>query len=70
VRLIPSATPEPCDRRMLEQVAAAAFGQRRKMLRQSLKALGVDPERLAKAANGRGDTRAETIPISALLPWP
>ena len=35
---------------MLEQVAAAAFGQRRKMLRQSLKSLSVDPMRLATAA--------------------
>jgi len=35
---------------MLEQVAAAAFGQRRKMLRQSLKSLSVDPNRLAAAA--------------------
>src|SRR6202000_2711797 len=33
VRLVPRASPEPCDRRALEQVAAAAFGQRRKMLR-------------------------------------
>jgi 16S rRNA (adenine1518-N6/adenine1519-N6)-dimethyltransferase len=67
VRLIPRATPEPCDRRMLEQVAAAAFGQRRKMLRQSLKALGVDPERLAKAANVEATRRAETIPISGFV---
>ena len=47
VRLVPRAAPEPCDRRALEQVAAAAFGQRRKMLRQSLKSLSVDPARLA-----------------------
>jgi len=37
VRLVPRPTPEPCERRTLELVAAAAFGQRRKMLRQSLK---------------------------------
>src|SRR5262249_30470506 len=35
VRLIPRETPEPCERRLLEQVAAAAFGQRRNMLRHS-----------------------------------
>jgi 16S rRNA (adenine1518-N6/adenine1519-N6)-dimethyltransferase len=29
VRLVPRVAPEPCDRRALEQVAAAAFGQRR-----------------------------------------
>src|ERR1700724_3050409 len=51
VRLIPRATPEPCDRRALEQVAAAAFGQRRKMLRQSLKSLPAEPARLGPAAH-------------------
>ena len=56
VRLVPRAKPEPCDRRALEQVAAAAFGQRRKMLRQSLKSLGLDPARLAAAAQVDADT--------------
>ena len=55
VRLVPRAAPEPCDRRTLEQVAAAAFGQRRKMLRQSLKSLSVDPARLAAAAEVDAD---------------
>ena len=50
VRLLPRPAPEICDRRALEQVAAAAFGQRRKMLRQSLKSLAVDPARLVAAA--------------------
>ena len=35
VRLVPRLVPEACERRALEQVAAAAFGQRRKMLRQA-----------------------------------
>ena len=42
VRLVPRPEPLPCDRRLLERVAEAAFGQRRKMLRQSLKSLGVE----------------------------
>jgi 16S rRNA (adenine1518-N6/adenine1519-N6)-dimethyltransferase len=63
VRLVPREAPEPCDRRLLEQVAAAAFGQRRKMLRQSLKSLSVDPARLAAAAHVDPTRRAETIPI-------
>ncbi|PDT73296.1 16S rRNA (adenine(1518)-N(6)/adenine(1519)-N(6))-dimethyltransferase RsmA [Bradyrhizobium sp. C9] len=67
VRLIPRATPEPCDRRMLEQVAAAAFGQRRKMLRQSLKSLSVDPARLAAAAGIDATRRAETIPVAGFV---
>ncbi|WP_375783429.1 16S rRNA (adenine(1518)-N(6)/adenine(1519)-N(6))-dimethyltransferase RsmA [Bradyrhizobium sp. Pha-3] len=67
VRLIPRAAPEPCDRRMLEQVAAAAFGQRRKMLRQSLKSLSVDPARLAAAADIDATRRAETIPVTGFV---
>ena len=55
VRLVPRIAPEPCDRRALELVAAAAFGQRRKMLRQSLKSLAVDPARLATGGAGRFD---------------
>ncbi|OKO81032.1 16S rRNA (adenine(1518)-N(6)/adenine(1519)-N(6))-dimethyltransferase RsmA [Bradyrhizobium sp. NAS96.2] len=67
VRLIPRTAPEPCDRRMLEQVAAAAFGQRRKMLRQSLKSLSVDPARLAAAADIDATRRAETIPVAGFV---
>jgi 16S rRNA (adenine1518-N6/adenine1519-N6)-dimethyltransferase len=67
VRLLPRATPEVCDRRALEQVAAAAFGQRRKMLRQSLKSLSVDPARLAAAAGVDPTRRAETIPVSGFV---
>jgi 16S rRNA (adenine1518-N6/adenine1519-N6)-dimethyltransferase len=67
VRLVPRAAPAPCDRRALEQVAAAAFGQRRKMLRQSLKSLPADPLRLAAAANVDPTQRAETVPISGFV---
>ena len=67
VRLVPRPSPEPCDRRMLEQVAAAAFGQRRKMLRQSLKSLPADPMRLVAAASIDPTRRAETVPISGFV---
>lgn len=67
VRLVPRQQPEPCDRRALEQVAAAAFGQRRKMLRQSLKSLSVDPASLAAAAHVDPTRRAETVPISGFV---
>jgi 16S rRNA (adenine1518-N6/adenine1519-N6)-dimethyltransferase len=67
VRLVPRAAPESCDRKLLERVAAAAFGQRRKMLRQSLKSLSVDPARLATAAGVEATRRAETIPISGFV---
>jgi 16S rRNA (adenine1518-N6/adenine1519-N6)-dimethyltransferase len=67
VRLVPRATPEPCDRRALEQVAAAAFGQRRKMLRQSLKSLPAEPAQLAAAADIDLTRRAETVPVSGFV---
>ena len=67
VRLVPRAAPLPCDRRLLEQVAAAAFGQRRKMLRQSLKSLQADPARLAAAAGVDATRRAETIPVAGFV---
>jgi 16S rRNA (adenine1518-N6/adenine1519-N6)-dimethyltransferase len=67
VRLIPRPAPEACDRRALEQVAAAAFNQRRKMLRQSLKSLPGDPARLTAAAKIDPTRRAETVPVSGFV---
>lgn len=66
VHLRPRATPLPCGPRDLEKVAAAAFGQRRKMVRQSLKLLGLGPEKLAKLmqdAGLEGTERAENLPL-------
>jgi 16S rRNA (adenine1518-N6/adenine1519-N6)-dimethyltransferase len=63
VHLVPRVAPVPCDLRMLERVTAAAFGQRRKMLRQSLKSLGVDPMPLLQAAGLEPTARAETISV-------
>jgi 16S rRNA (adenine1518-N6/adenine1519-N6)-dimethyltransferase len=63
VELLPRATPlAPADRATLERVTAAAFGQRRKMLRGSLKALG-DAEALLREAGIEPTRRAEEIPI-------
>ena len=67
VRLVPRERPQPCDRKALELVAAAAFGQRRKMLRQSLKSLAADPARLAAAAQVDLTRRAETVPVSGFV---
>ena len=47
----------------LEKVAMAAFGQRRKMLRQSLKSLGVDPGYLLAKAGLEATKRAEELGI-------
>jgi 16S rRNA (adenine1518-N6/adenine1519-N6)-dimethyltransferase len=67
VRLIPRSQPEPCSRPLLERIAQAAFGQRRKMLRQSLKSLGVEPALLAAAAGVLPTQRAETVPVSGFV---
>jgi len=67
VRLEPRAVPAPCDRRALERVTAAAFGQRRKMLRQSLKSLGGDVAALLAAADIAPTARAEDIPIEGFV---
>ena len=67
VRLVPRRAPEACDRRALEQVAAAAFGQRRKMLRQSLKSLGVDPLPLLADAGLPETARAEEIDVAGFV---
>ncbi len=51
----------------LEAVTGAAFGQRRKMLRSSLKSLWPDPERVLAAANIEPALRAEQVPVEAFL---
>ena len=64
VELLPRATPlAPADPRILEQVTAAAFGQRRKMLRQSLRSLGVDIPALLAASGIEPARRAEELSI-------
>ena len=66
VHVVPADMPEGVSARMLERITEAAFGQRRKMLRQSLRglpgalealeALGIDPQR-----------RAETLSVAEFV---
>jgi 16S rRNA (adenine1518-N6/adenine1519-N6)-dimethyltransferase len=64
VRLLPRAAPlAPAEPEALERVVAAAFGQRRKMLRSSLKALGGDSRALLAAAGIDPERRAETLSV-------
>jgi 16S rRNA (adenine1518-N6/adenine1519-N6)-dimethyltransferase len=67
VQLIPRADPLPCDRAALERVTAAAFGQRRKMLRASLKSLGIDPLPLLETAGLDPTARAEDIAVEGFV---
>nr|WP_246503854.1 16S rRNA (adenine(1518)-N(6)/adenine(1519)-N(6))-dimethyltransferase RsmA [Plastoroseomonas arctica] len=55
--------PSPALFASLERVTAAAFGQRRKMLRGSLKSLG-EADRLLDEAGIAGDRRAETLSVA------
>ena len=66
VRLTPQADrPSPARLDALQKLTAAAFGQRRKMLRASLKGLG--GERLIAAAGLDPQARAETIDVDGFL---
>ena len=65
VRLVPRAAPlAPAAKAVLERVTAAAFGQRRKMLRSSLKSLGVPVEPPLAAAGVVPTARAEELSIA------
>ncbi len=66
VHLNPKRTPLPCSMRALETITMAAFGQRRKMLRQSLKALG-EPLAMLDIAGVRPEARAEEIDLESFV---
>jgi 16S rRNA (adenine1518-N6/adenine1519-N6)-dimethyltransferase len=67
VELVPRKAPLACERRALERVTEAAFGQRRKMLRQSLRSLGLDAMALLEAARIRPTARAEEVPVEGFV---
>ncbi|MCB1379552.1 MAG: 16S rRNA (adenine(1518)-N(6)/adenine(1519)-N(6))-dimethyltransferase RsmA [Alphaproteobacteria bacterium] len=65
VQLVPLSAPEPhCAVKELERVTAAAFGQRRKMLRSSLRAILNDPLPLLEAAGVDPELRAEDVSVA------
>ncbi|MXN46958.1 16S rRNA (adenine(1518)-N(6)/adenine(1519)-N(6))-dimethyltransferase RsmA [Shinella kummerowiae] len=65
VHLEPIANPLACDVSALERVTHAAFGQRRKMLRQSVKSLG--GEALLARAEIDPQRRAETLSVEEFV---
>jgi 16S rRNA (adenine1518-N6/adenine1519-N6)-dimethyltransferase len=76
IRPIDDPSP-PCTARSLSRLTAAAFGQRRKMLRQSLKSLVREPEPLLAATGLEPTSRGEALSVSdfgrlayALDRWP
>ena len=65
VEFIPRTEPEPAGSAdALQNVVAAAFGQRRKMLRQSLKTLMQEPEKILESAGIDESLRAEALTVS------
>ena len=71
VELVPRAAHDPCEARILAALTQAAFGQRRKMLRQSLKgfaaARGLDLPRLLEAAGLDPAKRAEEVEVAGFV---
>jgi 16S rRNA (adenine1518-N6/adenine1519-N6)-dimethyltransferase len=71
VELIPRANPEACDAGTLSALTQAAFGQRRKMLRQSLKSLAaarrLDLSALLAAAGLEPTMRAEEVDVAGFV---
>lgn len=67
VHLVPKAVDDDIPVRVLEAVTRTAFGQRRKMVRQSLKGLHVPIDYLLDAADLKGTERAEELGIPVFL---
>ncbi|PRD45906.1 16S rRNA (adenine(1518)-N(6)/adenine(1519)-N(6))-dimethyltransferase [Phyllobacterium phragmitis] len=65
VHLVPRSAPLPCDAAKLGRVTQAAFGQRRKMLRQSIKSLG--GEALLGRVGIDPTRRAETLSVEEFV---
>lgn len=67
VQLSPIEMPSPCSLEVLQRVTAAAFGQRRKMLRASLKSLVAPADPLIEAAELLPTSRAEEVDIEGFV---
>jgi 16S rRNA (adenine1518-N6/adenine1519-N6)-dimethyltransferase len=67
VQLTPKPAPLPCRIGALEAVTRAAFGQRRKMLRQSLKSIAPEPAAIIAAAGLEETIRAENVPVEGYV---
>jgi len=65
--LVPKKIAAEPNIKSIEAITRAAFGQRRKMLRQSLKALNVDLQPLYDAAEIKGTERAEELSVEQFV---
>ncbi len=67
VHMVPKPVDDDIPVKALEEVTRHAFGQRRKMIRQSLKGLGIRLEPLFEAVGLTGEERAETLPVATYI---
>lgn len=67
VKLVPRAKRADCEIAKLEKVTAAAFGQRRKMLRSSLKSLHPQPEAWLEKCGIDPTLRAEVLTLTNFI---
>ncbi len=67
VHLVPRKDSRALEPGLLEDITRAAFGQRRKMIRQSLKALNVPLGDLLEGMGLKGTERAETLEVDVFL---
>lgn len=67
VHLVPKPVDEDVPVRAIEEVTRHAFGQRRKMVRQSLKGLGLPLDALFEATGLKGDERAENLSVATYV---
>jgi 16S rRNA (adenine1518-N6/adenine1519-N6)-dimethyltransferase len=61
MRMTPHDTPLECDLKILAHITRATFGQRRKMLRTSLKQISNNPDELCHKANISPELRADHL---------
>jgi 16S rRNA (adenine1518-N6/adenine1519-N6)-dimethyltransferase len=66
VHILPAAEPEGVDPKVLERLTGAAFGQRRKMLRSSLKAIPGALDTL-QTLGIESERRAETVSVEEFV---
>ena len=67
VKIIPNPSPAPCDIDTLQSLTAATFGQRRKMLRTSLKQVTKNPEKLCAEAGISPELRADNVTVAEYI---
>lgn len=67
VHVVPVEAPSGVAAPVLERLTSAAFGQRRKMLRQTLKGVSPDVTALLEAASIDGTRRGETLSVAEFI---